>query len=709
MSAGLNLEIHHKDVRLEKSLNEETIIEKCDRFREEGKKFLSTTESAKAEEERFYAGEQFAVKDSDSRVKNHVFQVVESEIPLLMDPMPATDILAHDEENYGDHAIVLKAAKNHVYRQQNIFLKMTQMVRSSLKTGSGFLYVDYDHEGEKGEGSVTVKVLSRKQVIKDPAADTLDECRYVIIDSALSNDDLKRRYPKTAEKAMSQKLKDMFVFSSPFGSREDENTGMGGRSYSDRFESKDITYVEEYWIKDYTLESIDPEETEVQITEETAQLHEGKNPDISKWEDHPLHIKAHTEGKDIFLQEALLKMGIQPGMHTEQDIQNLIASAPDIGVTLQIMDDHIEMHNLYLESMDESETGKRPKYPDNLRLVVKTGKIVHFDDAPDVDDGLVPLVEFECYKDEGQAEGVIKNLIPMQKTINEMDALELAGLKVNTNGGWLVDKQSGVDPDTLTNEPGLVVVVENGGQASRLTPGQVSNQLQARGQRDYEAMNRIEGVGETLYGEAPKGDPSGVLMRRLQQSQLGRIRLKSHNLSQAVYRLDCLILSRIMKNWSTERKLRSEDANGSIKFVKFDPRFMRDFTYELSMPEGSMLSEDKEMINQTYKDMLDKGQIDLKTYATLADLPKKAQLIRILGEQDQAKAAIQDLQMQVQEAQKAALMTKANLAPHLLTPEEIGVVQEFAAQEQAAALTTNPMAVAPGDQARGPNEIPEQI
>jgi hypothetical protein len=76
-----------------------------------------------------------------------------------MDPMPSTDIAAHDSENYGEHSLVLDASKDHVYDEQNIFLKDVQMIRQGLKTGSGYEYVDYDPDGENGEGSITVKNL----------------------------------------------------------------------------------------------------------------------------------------------------------------------------------------------------------------------------------------------------------------------------------------------------------------------------------------------------------------------------------------------------------------------------------------------------------------------------------------------------------------------------------------------------------------------
>ncbi len=620
-----------------------------------------------------------------------------------MDPMPSTDIAAYDDANFGEHAMILDAAKDHVYSEQNLFLKDAQMIRSALKTGSGFQYVDFDPDGENGEGSIIVKNLNRKQVIKDPAADTLDQCRYVIIDSALSGDDLKRRFPKTAEKSMNQPIKDLYVYAGSKGSRENQNTDTQNGKESNRYDSKDMTFIEEFWLKDYSMEEIPDDETQIQLTEESAQLMQGINPDISKWEDHAAHFQGHSDQEEIILQEAFAMFAQsnpgQAAMGMTPEVLEVIKQDPEVGLKLSIISDHKEMHKMYIDSMDDDEIGKRPKYENHLRLIIKTGKVIHFDGAPEVNDGLIPLVETECYKDEGPATGVIKHIIPMQKTLNELDAKEFKGLKLVTNPGWIKDEQSGVDSDTLTDEDGIVVTKEQGTEVSRLQPGQVSPQLENRSRREYESMQRIEGAGETVFGEAPKSQTSGVMYRRLQMQALGRIRLKSRMIEAAIFRRDKLIVSRIIKYWSTERKLRVEDANGKIRFIKFDPRMMRDFSYELILSPGTATGMDNETIAETYKELLLAGLIDLKTFATLTDLPKKNDLLDMLNEQDQIRAQMQELQMQNEQLQKDALMMKANLAPQMLNPEELKIVEQLAAQEQQQQLTSNPAVNTQVDQA----------
>ncbi len=651
----------------------ESIIKKLNRYREEGSKYRKQFEESWDEQEQFYEGVHFKYRDPTNRPRNFTFQIVESEVPLLTDPMISTDIIAVDEDA-ADIAPVLQAAKDHVLRKQNAQHKDTVAIRSMLKVGQGIEYIGYDPDGEAGEGEIQIKNMTWGQVIVDPSAEDIDQCRYAIIDCPLSNEELKKKYPKTAEEALSQPIKDVFMFSNNKFAREDRNNGSNATGYTQsRYDSKDMTYIEECYIKDFEMVAIPDEETQLEITKESAELMNGINPDIHKYEDHEKHIEGHQEQKIAIGLEVLARLGQpqDPSLLTPEFFEE-IKQDPEVGLLFNIIDDHISMHQMMIESIPADQVNKKPKYKNNLRLIVKTGDVVHYDGEPDCEDGMIPLVFFYCYKNEKiYADGVLKNLIPMQKTINELDQKELKGLKLNTNAGWVVDNQSGVDPDTLTDEEGIVVTKEQGTEVQRLQAGSVSPQLEGRVRREFESMQRIEGVGETMLGEAPKHALAMTSLRRLQMQSLGRIRLKTRMIENAIQRRDKLILSRIIKFWSTERKLRAEDNSGKIKFIKFDPKMMKDFTYDLVISNGSMAGMDNETIYETYKELLLAQAIDLKTFLQAVAIPKKQAILDYLEQQDQVKASMEQLQAE-------NLQLKAQFLPQALTPEE----QQLIASQQ---------------------------
>lgn len=649
----------------------ESIVQKIDRFKEEGKKYRKQIEDTINECERFYEGQHWRQRDPSKRAKNYVFQTVEAMVPLLIDPMPATNVIVKDDA-FKEQAEILEAAKAHVYREQEILLKDVQSVRDLLVIGQGWQYVGFDADGENGEGSVTIKNLSWDQVIVDPAASSVDQARYSIISIPISNEELKRLYPKTAQQALTQPLKDAFKFTNSKYYDENQNTGSYGSNYdTSRYESKDMTHIEECYLRDYSMEAIPDDETQIQITEETAQLQEGVNPDVSKWEDHEAHYTAHEEQK-YFIASEMLKIPVE--QVTPDDIKALKENDQQAALLFTIIEDHQSMHKMYAENMDEDEIGKRPKYPNHLRLVVKTGQVVHYDGAPDVQDGLVPLVAFYNYKGTRiYADGDVKNIIPLQKTINELDEKELKGLKLNANPGWIKDEQSGVDEDTLTDEDGLVVTKQAGTEVSRLSPGQVSPQLQNRSQVEIASMKIISGMTEAALGESPKQQMAGIAMRRMQMQALGRVRLKSKMIEVAVFRRDKLILSRIIKFWSQERKLRAEDGNGKYSYVSFSPNAIRDLDYDVVIAPGTMAGMDNETIYEAYKELLLAGAIDLKTFLEVTSLPKKQVILDKLAEQDQTQAQTQQLLAQL-------IQLKTQFAPETITDEELAMAQQLGIQ-----------------------------
>lgn len=123
----------------------QTIVQKIEQYREEGLKYRKQFEEGWQEQEAFYQGVQWKQADPSKRVKNFIFQVIESKIPVLLDPMPSTDIISlEDDQESKDKATVLEAAKDHVYREQDLFIKDSQVARDLLKTGNGWQYVDFD-------------------------------------------------------------------------------------------------------------------------------------------------------------------------------------------------------------------------------------------------------------------------------------------------------------------------------------------------------------------------------------------------------------------------------------------------------------------------------------------------------------------------------------------------------------------------------------
>jgi len=662
-----------------KDEKEKPLTKILDEYYNEAKRYRDQFESKWEEEERFYYGEQwkFAKKRP---VKNWCFTIVEGEIPILTDSRPGTSVVPVDERAF-QIAEMLESGIEYVYDNQNLLLKNSQAVRVGLTTGTGYLYVDWDPDKQGGEGEIIIKNLPWRQVYVDPTASEIGEANYVVLRIPMDTNDLKRRFPKFADdiKPMSKDRIDgrgIEDFRDPTRNTtylQDADRSVG------RFDGENVTVLEEFWVKDYSLEDIPEEVTQQEILKEQNELFNGINPDVGKWEDHDAHIEAHNSLKAQFASQAL-QMPVNE--ITVDDIKNLQDADEEAALIFQIIDDHIEMHEAL---KDENPNSKRPKYPNNMRLVLRNGSTILYDGRTPTDSPIVPLIPIYGYKTEDSVYGIseIRNIISPQKTFNEMDWAEVQGLRLTGNNGWVVDENSGVDTDTLTNEPGIVVKKKQGTEVRRLEPGTISPQLGNKMQFERQAIEAISGINEASQGRRPTGVTAASAVKFLQEQSVGRIRLKTRYLEEySMLRLGKVVSAYILKFWSTERKLRVYDNSGRIKSVQYDPEQVRDLEYEIRMAPGSTAGLDKESIFSVMRDLLTAGAIDAKTFFQLTDVPYKGQIIETLEQNDQTQAALEQLAAQVEQltAENQALQQAIGEIPP--TQEELAAVQGGLPPEQ---------------------------
>lgn len=529
-------------------------------------------------------------------------------------------------------------------------------LRSALKTGTSFHYVDYDPDADNGQGFTTIKNIPWKHVYLDPAATELDDAAFAGIKFPVRVEELKRRFPKFKDQIKTtSKSKD--DEGSSWGNKEDRaNYAAGSGEQGERFQLDDMAILEEAWLKNYEMVDIPEEETIAEITKEAEQFFNGENPDITRFEDHAKHREAHSAQRFAIAGEAL---GIDPSQVTEQDIEAL-KEDPALGLILALIEDHDKTHEQYQKSNPENQ---RPKYENNLRLVMKIGQVIVYDGSPPVNDGMVPLVPYYCYKDEESIYGTgeVKNILPAQKSFNEMDNAEYESLHLTSNPGWVLESDCGVDPATITNKRGKVYVINKGSQFRRLEPGQTSPQLYQRKESDQQFMQIITGMNEASQGRASGGITAARAIERLQQQSNGRMRLKSTTLAfYSLPRLGKLVAARNAKYWTTERFMRVTDSStGEVKLTKFSPDQVKDLEYDVRVVQSSLAGVDRESISDAMLAYVEKGLIPAKVYFQTVDVPNKKKILEALDEADQMKMQMQQL-MAENEQMKAMLDPKNN-------------------------------------------------
>lgn len=607
-----------------------------------------------------YYGKQHKTGENVKSVKNHIFKIIESEIPILTDSMPGTQVTAASEEMQPAADILEKSIK-WVYHDQNLQLKLPTLMRSALSSAPGYLYVYYDADADQGDGKICYKQVPWKSVFLDGNAQTIEDSEKFRFELPMRRESLARTWPEKRDELLKMNGNKGGTTSNSDDGHFETRDNSGNDKEIGRpkaHNAKDIVTYAETWVKSYDLEDLPNEETQEDLIVEQEQLRNAEAPNVKKWENHDEHISAHTQLRG----ELLAVIGLSPEATFEQAqqiVEQLLQDNPQAAeqfkdglLALKVIDNHLEEHE---ELKKLNPTGQRPKYKDGWRVIKSVEKVILYDGPNPEENGQIPLIPFYCYKDDTiYGFGEIKNIINAQRTLNDVDFREFENLKNVSNSGWVADFEAEVPEGTLTNAPGLVVTKKRGTEVRRLEPGTVSPQLEGRKQSDSLAMDSIAGQNEqTMNGAMPAGNASGVMVQKIQTQAVGRIRLKDRNLQYySMKRLAQITASLILNHWTQEKVLRLRGDGFNIEQFVFNPIEMENLEYIVEMSPGSMAGIDKDSLNAFYMTMLQMQAITPEMFLTVAEIPKKELLLEMLKKQDQTAQQQQALEQQIQAAQQ---------------------------------------------------------
>lgn len=655
-----------------------------DKTKKELKKYRDPFAKEWTEYDDAYYGKQHKTGDAVKRVKNHIFKIVEGEVPILTDSMAGTEVIS-DIEDRQDDAEELSDAITHVYETQSLPLILPTLVRSSLISAPGYLHPYFDPDADNGQGQIRYRKLPWKCVFLDGNSQLVEDSEKAHFEIPMRRDEIARRFPDKKEEIL-QKKSDKWEsgeFDDGFENK-DVSTVEGMRGKPAMHKADDILMYCETWTKSYDLEDIPQEETLAQLEEERAQLLNGEAPDIGKWESHDTHQQDHLNTRAELLASLSLPGDVSFDELSEY-IDRLVEANPKAGdqfkavlLAVKIIDNHIEEHE---ELKKQNPSGQKPKYADSWRVIKSVSDVVLYDGPnPEMDQtGLgrgfgIPLVPFYAYKDDTiYGFGEVKNILNAQRSLNWVDQCEFDNLKLVSNSGWVTD-----DPklkDKLTNKPGIEVIKQKGTSVERLPSGMVSPQLANRRTEDSMFMEDAAGVNEATQGKMPSSSASGVTIQKLQNQAIGRIRLKDRYLQHySMKRLAKITACLILNNWSTEKRIRIRKGTERTEFV-FDPIKFSDLGFSIEITTGSMVGYDKEALNAYYQQLLDKGHITYREFLQVVDIPKKETLIKALDEREDIQGNIEALQLE-------NLKLKAIAAPEMLSPEEAAQYEQIIKEEQ---------------------------
>lgn len=322
----------------------------------------------------------------------------------------------------------------------------------------------------------------------------------------------------------------------------------------------------------------------------------------------------------------------------------------------------------YEEEQDESgKTQKyevrKMKYPEGRRIII-AGDVLLYDGENPYIGGKFPFRICKCYEVPGQfwGRGEAYNIISPQKYRNTIINSIIESAELMSNPIWILDKNSGVEKNSLTNRKGLVVRKNPGTEVRREQPPAMPAYLQDIIQLLSQDIEHISGVYDVTRGERPTGITAAAAIQALNEQAQGRIKLKVQILEQFLGELAAMWLERIQQFWETKRDVRILGADYKVSFAKID-RDDVDGDFDVIVAAGSTMPINKaariQQFVQLAQTQAEDGlpMIDRQTVLENADLQNLQEVLQRFAQIKQQQQQAQQMQQQAQlEAQQQQMM-----------------------------------------------------
>lgn len=223
-----------------------------------------------------------------------------------------------------------------------------------------------------------------------------------------------------------------------------------------------------------------------------------------------------------------------------------------------------------VDEMGQPATIERLKYP-NGRLIVKAGGVLLSDGPIPYDHGKVPFQRVQNYINPRQYWGISEEeqLEGPQKIFNKLLSFSLDVLTLMGNPIWMIDTDTGIDPDNLINRPGLVVTKEPGTQAVRQEGVQLQPYVLQLIDRLKGWVSDLSGATDVSKGIRPEGANSGYMVDQLMQASQTRLRQKSRNLDYYLQDLGQQYAGMVLQYRTVPKIYRLTAQDGTRKYFKF--------------------------------------------------------------------------------------------------------------------------------------------
>lgn len=213
------------------------------------------------------------------------------------------------------------------------------------------------------------------------------------------------------------------------------------------------------------------------------------------------------------------------------------------------------------EEIEDEKTVKykktKMKYPRGRRVII-AGDVLLIDEENPYEDGKFPFVSMNCYPQHGTFWGIseVEMLVSPQKHANRIMNSIIENAMLNGNPWTVMDSNCGIERNSLSNRPGLVLRKKPGTNIERIAPPPIPSYVENVVGVLKSDIENISGVYDVMRGERPGSVTAASAIQALNEQAQGRVKLKVQILENFISNIGALWIKRVQQFWVTKRTVR---------------------------------------------------------------------------------------------------------------------------------------------------------
>lgn len=302
------------------------------------------------------------------------------------------------------------------------------------------------------------------------------------------------------------------------------------------------------------------------------------------------------------------------------------------------------------------------------------------------EDGRFPFVLIKDYDIPGKfwGEGEVTQLLSPQKHMNDLNNAIIDNAKSTANMPWIVDKNSGIKPGSITARPGLIIRKNPQSEVTRPQPPSMPNYVINAVETYKQDIEMVSGVHNTLRGENSSGVYTAQGILALQEAGQVRIRLKVKLLENALAEIAELWVNRMKQFWKEDKWLRITQPDGTYDLKKFTKRVL-EFDYDVKITAGSTMPINRgamlDLMIRLAQTQMPDGQPLVDRESVVEYLPEevKAPLLKRMQEN---QSSLLEIQQAIEELGQAVQQTNQMIEQvaqegQSVDEEQFGLIEEL--------------------------------